>query len=187
MDEINKDPLLEIDAMRAVADALKGLDPQGRTRVLNWAAAAFGTVALVSRDSTEPLPSAGAVSSSSSRVPERPTSAFESIADLYAAAQPSGDAEKALVGAYWFQVVKGEQDFDSQTINRELKHLGHGVSNITQALNALISRKPQVVIQTRKSGTSQQARKRYKLTTSGQQVAERMIKTGGSTSEALDA
>ena len=99
------------------------------------------------------------------------------IADLYAAAEPKGDAEKALVAAYWVQQIKGSGDFDAATINKELKHLGHGVGNITAALGSLIARKPNLVIQTRKAGTSQQARKRYKLTTEGLKYVDNMIQS----------
>jgi DNA-binding PadR family transcriptional regulator len=52
------------------------------------------------------------------------------------------------------------------------------VSNITTALSSLIERKPQLVIQTRKSGNSKQARKRYRLTDAGIRAVERMISGG---------
>ncbi len=190
MSEAEKDPLQEIEAMRAVAAALKDLAPEARGRVLNWAAGAFQATAVMNERSWMPpatltgLPGAPAVAT------ERSVSSFASIADLYGATQlgeNSGDAEKALVAAYWFQIVQGEQDFDSQSINTALKHLGHGVSNITQAFGTLISRKPQLVIQTRKAGATQQARKKYKLTLAGQQAVERLFKTGGGISEASDA
>lgn len=85
---------------------------------------------------------------------------------------------KPLVVGYWFQVLQGEQDLDGFQINKELKHLGHGVSNITTALSSLIDRKPQLVIQTRKSGNSKQARKRYRLTDAGIKAVERMLAGG---------
>jgi hypothetical protein len=44
------------------------------------------------------------------------------------------------------------------------------------ALNSLIAKKPQLVIQTRKSGSSQQARKKYKLTNEGLNKVERMLR-----------
>jgi hypothetical protein len=48
-----------------------------------------------------------------------------------------------------------------------LKNLGHGVKDITKVFSSLIATSPQQVIQTRKSGTSRQARKRYKVTKAG--------------------
>ena len=76
------------------------------------------------------------------------------------------------------QKEKGEADFDSFTINKELKHLGYAASNITSALTQLIVRKPQLAIQTHKSGSSQQARKRYRLTNEGLRSVERMLDEG---------
>jgi hypothetical protein len=77
-----------------------------------------------------------------------------------------GSKAWCVVG-YWFQVHQGMKDFDSQRVNAELKNMGHGVGNITDAFTTLIDGKPQYVIQTRKSGTSRQARKLYRVTNEG--------------------
>src|SRR5882762_9943967 len=77
---------------------------------------------------------------------------FESIADLFHATDPKSDADRALVTGYWLQSRSTEPDFDAQSVNTALKDFGHKVSNITQAFNALIARRPQFVIQTKKSG-----------------------------------
>lgn len=187
MTEPEKNPLQEIEAMKVIADALKPLAPEARGRVLKWVAEAFDTTFIGPAQSRAASSPSQAVPRSVTAGADRSGPVFESIADLFAAAQPTSDASKALVAAYWFQVLQQEQDFDSQSINTGLKHLGHGVSNITQALTTLMTRKPQLVIQTRKSGATQQARKRYKLTSSGQQEAERMIRTGGGFSEAPES
>src|SRR5438552_399660 len=130
MKEPVKNPTQEIDAMRAVADALKDLDPEAQRRVLKWAADAFQA------DMTSParLTARPSVAGSAASHDALPSASFSSLAELFALAQPAGEAEKALVAAYWFQVLQGEQDFDSQKLNTELKHLGHGILNITQAL-----------------------------------------------------
>ena len=190
MSEAEKGPLQEIEAMRAVAAALKDLAPEERGRVLKWAAGAFQVITVMNERPWTPAVALTEASGTPLVLRERSVATFTSIADLYAATQlgeNSGDAEKALVAAYWFQIVQGEQDVDSQSINTALKNLGHGVSNITQAFGTLISRKPQLVIQTRKAGATQQARKRYKLTLSGQQAVERLFKIEGSISEAPKA
>jgi DNA-binding PadR family transcriptional regulator len=66
-------------------------------------------------------------------------------------------------------------DVEAQRVNTELKQLGHGVSNITRAFDALKSQKPALIMQTRKEGTSKQARKKYKVTTEGKKAVERML------------
>ena len=57
--------------------------------------------------------------------------------------------------------------FDATRANRELKHLGHNVANVTVALTYLMQQKPALVLQLRKSGSTKQARKTYKVTTAG--------------------
>lgn len=166
--------MAEIGAMTAVAEALGPLEPDSIKRVLQWAADSFSvainsdgaeTGARVENDLTEEASDANTTQ----------TEQFENVADLYAAVEPRNDPEKALVVAYWVQRIGDQADFDSASVNKELKHLGHGVGNITTALGSLISRKPQLVIQTRKSGSSQQARKRYRLTNEGIKHIERAI------------
>jgi hypothetical protein len=92
---------------------------------------------------------------------------------------PKTEAERALAGAYWFQVIQGQADFQGQQVNNELKNVGHGVSNITVALGKLQNQKPALVRQVAKSGRSRQARKKYKLTTAGISAAKAMISGHG--------
>jgi hypothetical protein len=89
-----------------------------------------------------------------------------------------------LVVGYWFQVHQGMKDFDSQRVNAELKNMGHGVGNITEAFTRLIDRRPQFVIQTRKSGTARQARKLYRVTNEGIKRVQSML--GGQHEEAAE-
>ena len=102
-------------------------------------------------------------------------SEYEAVVDFYDAANPSTDAERALVIGYWKQKVEGQDEISSQGINNELKNLGYGVSNITRAMSDLIQRNPSLVRQVSKSGSSQQATKTYKLTQSGIRTVEEMI------------
>jgi hypothetical protein len=177
-----KNPLAEIDAMKTIAEALGPLEPEAQTRILRWAADVFRGLSGSAIASVQLTSGSDRLQGTEKlRVGDAPilgggaTPTFGSIADLFAAATPAKDSERALVVGYWFQILQGEPDLDSHMINKELKHLGHGVANITQTLNSLINKKPQLAIQTRKSGGSQQARKRYKITSAGQQVVERML------------
>lgn len=167
------DPMAELTAMTEIAKALQPLDSDAIRRVLIWAADRFNAAVNLNAPENEAGSNTNGVDTSqgNSRLDE-----FSGVADLFSAASPRNDPEKALLVAYWFQKLNGQADFDSATINKELKHLGHGVSNITAALSSLISRKPNLVIQTKKSGSSQQARKRYKLTNEGLKQVERMIR-----------
>lgn len=100
---------------------------------------------------------------------------FSDLAEVYAAASPSTDADRALVAGYWFQFLQGEADFGGQAVNSALKNLGHGVSNITSAFETLKAQKPALVMQLKKAGTTKQARKTCKLTAAGKNAVELLI------------
>lgn len=151
----------EVDAMRKVAEALEGLPPPELKRVLRWANDKYG-------HSPQTFDGGGKreVARSVAGESEAPVSP-QDLGELFTAVAPQTEPDRALVVAYWMQEVRGDQDVDAQAVNKELKHLGEGVSNITKAFGRLIDQKPQLVIQTRKEGTTQQARKKYRVTAAG--------------------
>lgn len=161
----------EIQAMAKITEILGGLEPTVQKRVLHWAANRYSVQ----------IPSPSATSKEIDKSKDNDLAGngadaeFKELPDLYTAAKPSTDAEKALIVGYWFQAIQGQNDLDAQQINTQLKHLGYGVTNITSALNDLINRKPQLVIQTHKSGKSKQARKKYKLTQEGIKLVKTML------------
>jgi hypothetical protein len=168
------DPLDSLDAVKKLVETLRPLDVPTRLRVMKWASELLGMdlrpaeSPSITRQTSDPEPS-------KMRDQTNRSDTFDTEADLFAAADPGTDVDRALVMGYWFQCIDGEPDFDSQSVNSALKNMGHGVGNITLAFGALSSRRPQLVIQTKKAGTSKQARKRFKLTTSGIDHVERMI------------
>ncbi len=167
------DAIAELEAMKKVAEALEDLEPDARARVLNWAADHYA-VSEVKQRST--LVSDEDEFADTGTYEEQ---AFDEIGDLFAKTQPRSDAERALVAGYWLQVEQGSSGFGTLEINRELKHLGHGVGNITRAFDALKRTKPQQVIQLRKAGSTKQARKTFKLTDAGVRVVEAMARNRG--------
>lgn len=168
MTEFSGNP--EIMAMAAIANMLDGLEEDAQSRVLRWAVDRYRvSVGLVRT---------GTASGSGGASAETGEPAHTELAELFATADPQTDADKALIGAYWTQFVQGEVDFDAQSVNTKLKHLGHGVGNITRALDTLKDRRPQLIVQLRKSGTSKQARKKYKVTTAGKSAVEAMLANG---------
>ena len=156
----------EIQAMATIEEAFAPLEGEARRRVLSWA---------VSRYGLELRRGGGTEGSRQGGGPQDQLPQYETVADLFAAAAAQTDADRALVVGYWLQIITSQPDFDSFTVNRDLKNLGHGVANITSAFDTLIERKPQHVIQTRKSGSAKQARKRYKLTEEGKKAVQRMV------------
>src|SRR5262249_24581396 len=108
-----------------------------------------------------------------------PSDSFRDFAEFYEATNPSTDSERALVGGYWFQEVKGQSDWGSRVVNAELNGLGHGLVNITTSLSDLMNKKPKLVIQTAKTGSSQQAHKKYRVTGEGLKRVRQMLNRSG--------
>ncbi|MDF1480439.1 hypothetical protein PYV02_15265 [Leifsonia sp. H3M29-4] len=159
----------EITAMTGVASALTPLDEDARGRVLRWAAERFEvtlqpTRLAVVEEEADAAPMAVAV-----------TSEYASFAELFENATPRTTTDKALIAAYWFQVIQGSSGFQSQQLNTELKNLGHGLTNVTDSLGSAERAKPTLVMQVNKSGKSKQARKTYKLTLAGISYVKGMI------------
>lgn len=169
----------EFAAMQTAFEALEPLEPASRQRVLEYVAARLeistgrdGSLGPMAGDMQEGT--TGEDSRLGEVVPKNPAR-FGTFAELFDAAQPKTNGEKALVGGYWVQVCNGADSFYGLSINKSLKDLGRGLSNVTHALNALKGRKPALVLQLRKSGKSQQARKTYKVTAAGIEAVETMI------------
>lgn len=156
----------ELQAMSAIDGALSGLDEDARGRVLRWA---------FDRHKVSPSEGQDRVEGNGTPPPTDDASDLADLADLYHRASPNTDAERALVTAYWVQQSDGSDFFEGYRVNSELKNLGHGLSNVTRALDALISQRPAPVIQVRKSGTSKQARKRYRITDEGIRRVRQMV------------
>jgi hypothetical protein len=158
----------EIKAMEEIGNALKKLEQAGRNNVLQWAINHF----LTADSGRTPIFSKTApVAVSNLATPK--DSSFPDLPNLFDSAAPKSRIEKALVTGYWVQECQGNSDFVSQDINNQLKDLGHRVGNITAVFNGLIS--SNLVMQIRKSGNTQQARKKYKLTREGIKFVQKML------------
>lgn len=170
--EISMDP--EILAMSKVAEALEELDEPARSRILKWASDRFQITTSL------PIPPEEAASSPAGRDSEesRASNGYDTFAELFADASPSSHAERVLVAGYWHQVVQGQNDLSSSVLNKDLKDLGYAVANISEKFDSLMSTKPQLAIQLKKSGNSKQARKKYKITKAGIDKVNQML--GGS-------
>jgi len=100
---------------------------------------------------------------------------YSTLAECITAARAKDEAEHALVAAAYFQANGNLNEITGQQVNKALTHTGHGVANITVALQSNIDHSPQFVIQISKSGKAKQARKKYKVTDAGLAEVERMI------------
>lgn len=164
----------EFDAIKAVHDALAPLEEEGRARVLTYIASLLGIDAKAV-GTGEDLADEADEAEADLATKQAPT--FSAFAELYDAAGPKTNSEKALVVGYWLQVCLEAEHFTAAAANKELTHLGHKVANITAAIDDLKKQKPALALQLKKSGSSQQARKTYKISHAGVKRVEEM--TGG--------
>ena len=165
---VNGEP--ELKAMKTVYDALSELDEDAKRRVIDWVIGKFALGRSKQRTDR------GVIGlQPSSDTGETNLASFLSVADLFAKTSPKNESDKVLVVASYLQEAKNLSELTGREINKELTHLGHGIKNITAAINSLMNKKPKLMIQTRKEGKSQQAQKKYKVTTEGLAAAKRLI------------
>lgn len=175
MSETEVAPDVEFAAMKSVLEALEPLEANSRQRVLEYIAARLEICPVC--DARSSSLGGGEKDREQPELRESSTSQrdFATLAELHDAANPQSNKERVLVTAYWLQIIEGGENFVSYSVNKALKDLGHGVSNITGALDALRQEKPAMVLQLKKAGKSRQARKTYKLTSAGVVAVEEMI------------
>lgn len=161
----------EITAMATISSALDGLDEPARDRVLRWARDRYG----VAKSAPPREPASSGLGRADTLPREQTMSQFSDVADVYASANPTTDGEKVLVVGYWFHTARGENELDSQAINTELKHLGYPIGNVTRAVSGLATSVPRLVVQTKKAGSTKQARKKFKLTVEGMKRVEQTL------------
>ncbi len=157
---------VELKAMAQLESALKELGDEERGRVLLWANARFKSS----------LKNAGTKVGTIGEANGGDQAEQPDLATFYASAGPISDADKALVVAYWLQYRENVSDVEAQTVNTRLKHLGYGVGNITRAFETLKDEKPALIVQTKKTGSTQQARKKFKVTSEGKKKVEGMLR-----------
>lgn len=171
----------ELEAMNTIKESLSDLEEKEIRRVVSWILAWSKDEHNISMQEEETQ------ERNSKKNPAEKNSIehtqYEDIADFYYEISPSTDAEKILAVGYWFQEVQGQPALDARSINSELKDLGYGVGNVTRAFTDLASRKPSLAMQTAKSGSSKQARKKYRITREGIRQVERMV-SGETSNEA---
>ena len=166
----------EFEAIQTMHRALEPLDGEARARVLTYITSLLGIdVRATSAGAKSPGNDLGGGSKNNDPGRSKQTSVFVSFAELYAAANPASNGEKALVAGYWLQVCQEAENFTAAAANKELTNLGYKVANITDAIDSMKNHKPMLILQIQKSGTSRQARKLYKLSHEGEKRIQEMI------------
>ena len=166
---------LELTAIQTLYTTLEPLDADARSRIVNYVADRL-EIDLQFVSESEDIHSVRDTSSDKlATKKEAVIATFSTIAELFDAAQPKSNSEKALIAGYWIQVCQSADNFTGRMANTELKHLGYGLRNITDAIGILNKRKPALILQIKKTGKSKQARKIYKVTDAGIKTVGKMI------------
>jgi hypothetical protein len=169
--------LADLKALETILKTVEPLSEDERARVLRWASEKLGL--------QQPTPgrTGGGTLHKTTAVDaafEKHPTGFQDVGEFLSAASPDSDADRVLCVAVYLQDFNESPDvtLSGKQINDQLKNLGHGVKNITDSINTLKSRKPQHMIQTKKSGKAKQAWKEYRVTRAGVDYAYQLISEG---------
>ena len=168
--------------MGTVSKALAQLDEEARGRVIRWVAERYGVSVSASKRRNEARqdPDDQDDDADDEDVERDEKLGYGHFAELYDESGASTHGDGMLVAAYWVQILTGQESFGSLELNKLLKDLGHGVTGTAKVMSILIAKKPALILQLKKSGKSQQARKTYKLTDAGRKAVEQMIASNAS-------
>lgn len=163
----------DIRAIETIVQALDGLEASDQERVLRYVSERLGIAGLrrapgIGQDIDD--------NSMAKNIIAGDIMNYSSASELLGNTSARTDGERALVVATHLQVCGQKNELPSQEINSELKHIGHQSSNITDALSSLMSQRPALVIQTKKTGKARQARKLYRVTDAGIARVKQMLK-----------
>lgn len=178
----NENQVVEIEAMKGAYSSLKDLNQEEQARVIEWLVKKLSLLDLLGFEGLQKKNIKKEILDNLKGTEiNNDIASFDSVADLFAASNANSDQEKVLLIASYLQIKNSLSEITSREINKGLQHMGHGVGNITNTISGLIDKKPQLMIQTRKEGKSQQAQKKYKVTTEGVIAAKKLInQTNGS-------
>jgi hypothetical protein len=152
--EMTVDP--EIEAIKKCFDTLSPLDPTSQRRVVFWLIGKLRMESLVSSDNLQQLENGFADGSNSlgdyTLSPEAvlmeveaghqgpSLRQFDTLAAMLEATKPRKIWERVLVTSAWLQLHDGQRTLTANRINKELKTLEKGITNITQNIRPLVSR-----------------------------------------------
>lgn len=173
--QLQADMKLEMEAISGSLKLFEKLSPEGQQRAFSYLGNVLGLSKMTPAAPAAKNSGGGIAKLAEPQKQEAHNIRHGSLAELYHMARPETGADKVLVGGYWCQVCESNDEFSAQMVNDQLKEIGAKVANVTVAFNTLKAADPSLVLQVRKSGKTQQARKLYKLTIAGIQAVERML------------
>lgn len=188
----------EISAMNETLDALKNLDNGQRKRVVDWITARyrlnevskFETPEEEKQTETAEIeePTEKAVGRKRGRKPKaRKVRAagmdksdiknYETVLDLFSEANVKKVSSKILLMSAYLQEKLKFEEISSFDINSRLKRIKHGVTNISTAINGLMKKSPQLLMEIEKPGEEGKSpRRKFRVTEEGLKLAKTFLK-----------
>ncbi|MBR3225732.1 MAG: hypothetical protein IKF78_10490 [Atopobiaceae bacterium] len=188
--------LPELNAMQTVADAMEGLSPQERKRVVAWIAdytLQDESVAPFTEDSNTKIDNADAkieessaecinaevsadFSDSQTDVTEQEQqTAYDTFADFYEAAAPRKGAQKAAVAGYWLETTQGLESWKAFEVNKLLKQIGVKVSSMSIVLSNAVKTSNPLIVELERQSTGERSRKTFRLSDWGRSYVQNCI------------
>lgn len=188
----------EISAMNETLDALKNLNNGQRKRVIDWITARYRLNEVSAFETPEEEaqteiteieePDEKAVRRRRGRKPgprkaraagidKTDITNYETVLDLFSEANVKKVSSKILLMSAYLQEKLKFAEISSFDINSRLKRIKHGVSNISTAINGLMKKSPQLLVEVEKPGEEgKSSRKKFRVTEEGIKLAKTFLK-----------
>ena len=156
----------EIGALKAAIEVLDPLEAESRRRILTYVNDLYGFSKKQGMPDPTPMREGAARTDA---VDSRQHSDFPDLFE--AGGNPTAEKPRALLAAYWLQVIQGKHPFLGADLNRVLRPSGRAMTKISRPINGLKSSSPSLMIEQGKKSS----RPLYKLTIAGIKEAEKML------------
>jgi hypothetical protein len=188
----------EISAMNETLDALKTLNNGQRKRVIDWITARYrlnevGTFSIQeeeeqaeSEEIVQPVEKQvgkkrgrkpGPKKAQAAVADKSDINSYETVLDLFSNANVKKVSSKILLMSAYLQEKLKFTEISSFDINSRLKRIKHGVSNISTAINGLLKKNPQLLVEVEKPGEEgKSTRKKFRVTEEGLKLAKTFLK-----------
>ena len=183
----------ELAVMARSYDIIKDLGMEERKRVIQWLTNKLGVESGNTPQAVLPIsfgyPSMGQANGSHALENAETTTVLSSnetstdlgaysVQGLFDRIKMKTDVARVLLVAAYLQDKDPATELGSRPINKELKKIGHGIKNITQAINSLLKKDPELLVMTRKTTSSQQGKKKYHVTDLGMRKTREALQSG---------
>ena len=100
---------------------------------------------------------------------------YDSLKEIFNASTTKRTGAKMLLAAAYLQAKDNLKELSSYDISSRLKKIGEEVKHPSATINSLISRKPPLLLQTGKHGSSVKSRRKFRVTEEGLRIAKNYI------------